>query len=362
MFLEEVLQNFTKAGEKLVTARSFIFYKKQRFFLFSCYNFFMTVHFFYGEEEFDIETSLNDMKNKLDKSFAAMNYRVVTNPDFNELSQILRTQPMMFGNMLIVINCNAYFLEQKAGGFDDKQVAEIEKLVSETSDMIDIVFVVKLPRGEGKKLDSRRKLYKILTKTNAKEFPVLRTYQTAELTARIKSMAKEKDISLDNDACMALIEQIGNNMREFNSELEKLKLLVYPEKKIGESLVRKNCISNQDLFNLTDYIMKNEKDRALIEFRRLTDKKHPLELLSAVQTMLKKWITLKLKSSSMSPFELSKLTGMHEFAVKQTLSKLKNTQLKDMVKLKQNLLEAEYRIKNGKSYDVQFEVENAIIR
>ena len=83
-----------------------------------------------------------------------------------------------------------------------KQVAEIEKLVSETSDMIDIVFVVKLPRGEGKKLDSRRKLYKILTKTNAKEFPVLRTYQTAELTARIKSMAKEKDISLDNDACI----------------------------------------------------------------------------------------------------------------------------------------------------------------
>ena len=91
------------------------------------------------------------------------------------------------------------------------------------------------------------------------------------------------------------------------------------------------------------------------------DKKHPLEILSAIQTMLKKWITLKLKSS-LSPFELSKLTGMHEFAVKQTLGKLKNTQLKDMVKLKQDLLKAEYKIKNGQSYDVEFEVENAIIR
>lgn len=322
----------------------------------------MTIHFFYGEEEYDIELSLNAMREKLDKSFSAMNYRVFTNPNFVELSQILRTQPMMFGNMLIIINANGYFLEQKGGGFDDKQIAEIENLVENSPELVDIVFVVKLPRGEGKKLDSRRKLFKILSKTNAKEFAAIRTYQTAELTTRIKEMAKKKDISLDNDACLALIEQIGNNLREFDAELEKLKLLVYPDKKIGEKLVRTNCISNQDLFNLTDYIMKNEKDRALLEFRRLMDKKHPLEILSAVQTMLKKWITLKLKSSSLSPFELSKLTGMHEFAVKQTLQKLKTSQLKDMVKLKQNLINAEYRIKNGQSYDVEFEVENALIR
>lgn len=322
----------------------------------------MTVHFFYGEEEYDIELALSSMREKLDTSFSAMNYRVYTNPNFLELAQVLRTQPMMFGNMLVIINANGYFLEQKGAGFDDKQISEIEELVQNSPEMIDIVFVVKLPRGEGKKLDSRRKLFKILSKTNSREFAAIRTYQTAELTARIKEMAKKKDISLDNDACMALIEQIGNNLREFDAELEKLKLLVYPDKKVGEKLVRDNCISNQDLFNLTDFIMKNEKDRALLEFRRLMDKKHPLEILSAVQTMLKKWITLKLKSSSLSPFELSKLTGMHEFAVKQTLTKLKNTQLKDMVKLKQNLITAEYKIKNGQSYDVEFEVENAIIR
>jgi DNA polymerase-3 subunit delta len=322
----------------------------------------MTVHFFYGEEEYDIELALKSMRASLDSSFAAMNYRVYTNPNFLELSQILRTQPMMFGNMLMIINANGYFLDPKGGGFEDKQLAEIEELVKNSPELVDIVFVVKLPRGEGKKLDSRRKLYKILSKTNAREFASLRTYQTAELSARIKEMAKQKEVSIDNDACMALIEQIGNNLREFDAELEKLKLLIYPSDKIGAKLVRDNCISNQDLFNLTDYIMKNEKDRALLEFRRLMDKKHPLEILSAVQTMLKKWITLKLKSSSLSPFELSKLTGMHEFAVKQTLQKLKTSQLKDMVKLKQNLINAEYRIKNGQSYDVEFEVENALIR
>ena len=321
----------------------------------------MTVHFFYGEEEYDIELTLNTMRAKLDSNFSAMNYRIYTNPSYDELTQILRTQPMMFGNMLIIVNANGYFLEQKGASFEDKQLTEIENLIKNSPELVDIVFVVKLPRGEGKKLDSRRKLFKILSKCNAREFATIRTYQTAELSARIKEMAKAKEVSIDNDACMALIEQIGNNLREFDAELEKLKLLIYPDNKIGVKLVRENCISNQDLFNLTDYIMKNEKDKALLEFRRLMDKKHPLEILSAIQTMLKKWITLKLKSS-LSPFELSKLTGMHEFAVKQTLGKLKNTQLKDMVKLKQDLLKAEYKIKNGQSYDVEFEVENAIIR
>ena len=321
----------------------------------------MTVHFFYGEEDYDIDKAVDLMRAKLDKNFAAMNYRVYTNPGFVELTQILRTQPMMFGNMLIVVNCGGYFSD-KGGGFDDKQLAEIETLIQESPENIDIVFVWKLPRGEGKKPDTRRKLYKILAKTNCRVFDSLKTYQIAELTARIKGIAKEKDISLDNAACNALIEQIGNNLREFEAELEKLKLLAYQEKKIGEKLVRENCISNQDLFNLTDYIMKNEKDKALLEFRLLTDKKHPLEILSAVQTMLRKWIVIKLNATSQSTFEIAKLVGMHEFVVKQTLAKLKNTPLRDMVRFKQNLISAEYRIKNGLSYDVEFEVENAIIR
>ena len=321
----------------------------------------MTVHFFYGEEDYDIEKAIDFFKSKLDKNFAAMNYRVYSNPDYIELTQLLRTQPMMFGNLLIIINCGGYFGE-KGNNFDDKQLAEIETLIGESSELVDIVFVWKLPRGEGKKPDSRRKLFKILAKTDVRVFDAIKTYQVNELTARIKAMAKEKNISLDNDACLALIEQIGNNLRDFDSELEKLKLLVYPEKKIGEKLVRENCISNQDLFNLTDYIMKNQKDKALLEFRRLTDKKHPLEILSAIQTMLRKWITIKLNANSMSTFEISKKIGMHEFAVKQTIAKLKNTSLKEMVKFKQLLIDSEYKIKNGNAYDVQFEVENAIIR
>lgn len=61
------------------------------------------------------------------------------------------------------------------------------------------------------------------------------------------------------------------------------------------------------------------------------------------------------------PGELSKLTGQHEFVVKQTLQKLKNTKTADLVKLKENLYEAEFRIKSAEAIDIISEVECAII-
>ena len=179
---------------------------------------------------------------------------------------------------------------------------------------------------------------------------------------RIKQRAKTKDLSLNEDAIVLLMEQIGNNLRQFDAELDKLKLIAFPEKKVTKKMVEDIVISNQDLFNITELIIKNQKDKALLEFKKLTDKKHPLEILAAIQTMLRKWIILKTKSSSVSTLELSKLTNMHEFVVKQTLTKLKNTNTSDLVNLKQNLFNAEYKIKSAESIDIITEVECALIR
>lgn len=54
------------------------------------------------------------------------------------------------------------------------------------------------------------------------------------------------------------------------------------------------------------------------------------------------------------------MTGMHEYVVKLNLQKLKNTNLKELVRLKQNLTDAEYKVKSGQALDVEKEVENAL--
>lgn len=320
----------------------------------------MAVYFFYGDEDFNIDLEIEDMKSALNQDFIAMNFQTLDNPEYPELITALRTPPMMFGDMLVVINSDKYFSSQK-NFFDDAELEDIEDALKNNPQTLNIVFVVKLAREDGKKLDTRRKLYKILSKFNSKEFPAFKSYKLAEISAWIKQRAKKKDLSINDDAVELLIEQIGTNLRQFDGELDKLKLMAYPQKTVTKKMVEEIAISNQDLFNITELIIKNEKDKALLEFKKLTDKKHPLEILAAVQTMLRKWIILKTKSS-LSTFELSKLTGQHEFVVKQTIAKLKNTKASDLVRLKQNLFEVECRIKSAEALDIISEVEIALIR
>ena len=316
------------------------------------------IYFFYGEEDFDIENEIGKLKKGLDKNFLEMSFKTFDNPKFPDLISILRSQPMMFGKMLIVINCLDYFSKT----FEDKEMKQIQEAIEDNNENLDIVFVAQLPRGEGKKLDSRKKFFKLLSKQNAKECAVIPTYKTAELEGRITKIAKDKGVKLDKDAMNAIISQIGNNLRQIDKELDKLKLFAYPKDVVTAPMVREICISNEDLFAFSDFLMENHKDKALLEYRKLLDTRYPLEILSTLQTMLRRWIILKSKAKTASSMELSRMTGMHEYVVKLNLQKLKNTNLKDLVRLKHSLTDAEYRIKAGLAFDVEKEVENALFR
>ena len=318
----------------------------------------MAIYFFYVDEDFNIEKEIDKLKSGLDKNFLEMSFKTYDNPKFPELVSILRSQPMMFGKMLVVINCLDYFTKT----FDDKQIKEIEAALENNNENLDIAFVAALPRDGGKKLDSRKKFFKILAKHNAKECASIPSYKTAELEDWVKKSAKAKSLKINPDAVTALIFQVGNSLRQLDGELEKLKLMCYPDKVATKELVKEICISNEDLFAFSDYLMIGEKDKALLEYRKLLEKKYPLEILSTLQTMLRRWIIIKAKASELTPFELGKLTGQHEYVVKLSIQKLKKTNLKDLVNMKINLTEAEYRIKSGRSFNVEDEVENAFLK
>lgn len=320
----------------------------------------MSIYFFYGDEDYNIELEIKKLRKKLlDKDFSAMNFKVADNPSFSELISLLRTQPMMFGNQMIVIDIENYFSQT----LDDKQLEEISNALEDNVESLCVVFRVVFDRNEGKKIDSRKKIYKIITKyAKEQEFPTFKTYKIADISNWINKEARKYEITIEKDAALTLIEQIGNNLREIDKELEKLKLLAYPKNVVTKKMVKEICISNEDLFLFADFLLKGDKSHALLEFKKLLDKKHPLEVLSALQTMLRKWIIIKSKSGTMSLAEISKLTGQHEFVIKTTLEKMKDTPLKDLVSLKQNLVKAEYNIKSGQSIDNIGEVEVALFK
>jgi len=319
----------------------------------------MAVYFFYGEEDFNIDLELDTMRSKLNPDFLSMSYQVLETPDYQTLVNSVRTMPMMFGSMLTIINAYNYFFDKKKTWFEDSELTDIEDALNNVNENLDVVFVVKLPRGENKKIDARRKLFKILSKHNSREFKTFSTFYPDTIVNWIKNRAKSKKISIKDDAAMLMVEQIGNDLRIFDRELDRLALLVYPNKTIEKEIVEKNCISSQDVFNITKSIMQNDKGKALTEYKKLLDIKHPLEILSVIQTMLRQWIIIKTVSSNQ---DIARMAGIAENRIGYLKKDLKNISAKDLVQLKQNLYEAEYRIKSGTSINPEAEVEYALIR
>ncbi len=321
----------------------------------------MAVYFYYGDEDFNIEQAINEKKNKLDKNFLAMNYKRVDNPDFPTLINVLRTQGMMFGNMLIVINCTKYF-EKKETAFSDSQLKEIEDTLALNTDNIDIVLIAITDRDGNNKIDTRKKLFKIFAKYNKQEFPAYKMnyYGKKDLAQWIIKCAKEHNVSVDISVAEYMIEQIGNNLRLLNSEIEKLKLLVHPKKIITEEVVKNYCVSNEDLFAFAELLMSNNSANALSEYRKLLSKRHPLEIITAIQTILRKRILLKLNIDK--PIEeIMQLTAMSEKQITAIIKNSKNQSLKHLVKLKEKITSAEYKIKSGLSANPESELEYAFV-
>ena len=74
----------------------------------------MPIHFLWGDEDFLIERSINKLKKEiLGLDINELNYRVVDNPNFPLFLELIRTNAMMFGDVIIQIKCQKYFLESK---------------------------------------------------------------------------------------------------------------------------------------------------------------------------------------------------------------------------------------------------------
>lgn len=318
----------------------------------------MSIYFFYGDEDYLMEQEILELRDKvLDKDSASINYKKLDKFSFSELISVLKTQSLLFGKQFVVINCEQLYKES----LDDGQIKQITEALEINTDALCIVFKYVFPRNEKKKPDSRKKIHKVLTKfTEPKEFKVAYpSYQN--FSPFITKEAKKLKISLDKEATETLIDRVGNNYREYINELEKLRLLAYPETKITVKMVKEICIKNEDVFKFIELSLKKDKSLALVEYRKLLETKHPLEILSTTQTILRKWITIKmLKSEGVPIFQIAREVNSSEWQVKNTASDLEKVSIKMLVDLKQRLINAENRLKTGKAVFENDEVEYAL--
>lgn len=321
----------------------------------------MAVFLFYGQEEYLMDKEIKKLKGELlDSSFISMAYKVFDNPPFSTLIECVQSAPLMFGNTLSVIYLNEYLIGNEES-LDDKQISSLDSALSTLNPSVNIIFVCKVPRDEKKKPDSRKKIYKTLSKySQVREFAQFRSYDK-QLPVEIQKMAKEKDITISSDAITFLIEQIGVNLTLIESELEKLKIAIHPKKVVDSSAIKKYCTSSEDVFILADLIIQGNKNEILKQYNLLIDKRYPLEIFAALQGNIQKFIYIKNYEKSMSAADIGAKIKLHEFLVKETQKKLRKTSLDKLIKIRENLINVEYKIKTGQVASNEIALEMVLL-
>lgn len=310
----------------------------------------MPIHFLWGDEDFLIEEAVKKLKKEiLKEDINPLNYKCVDNPSFSLFSELLRTNATMFGDIVIQIKCQKYFLNSKnEQKLDDKQTTQLISDFNNIPDRVHIILVCETPRGEKKKPDSRKKIFKELQKiTKPQEFAAFRNYEEYKIIPVLSKMASEKELKLGKNEASLLIQTTGASLRDLNSQLEKLKLYAYPSNIVTPDMIKEIAVNNADIMIVSDLILEKKYTDALKLISDVLQKEFPLKTLALIQTMFSNFTKTKLYSKTMSSYEIASKLNQNEFIVKKNIEKLMRVPLDEIIRLKINFEEIEFKLKTG---------------
>jgi len=310
----------------------------------------MPVYLYWGEEEFNLENGVRELRKKvLDSGFSALNHKVLKEPDLRELIETIQTLPMMLGNLLIEVRTSTLFFRGKRTvSSSDPLMQKLADVIAKLDSRIHLLFVSPVERESGKKPDSVMKLVKIIQKTGqVVEFPAFKFYQEDKVVGWIQKQASEKSLKISRDAAMSLLQDIGPDLRKLDLELDKIGTTIHPKTSITINDVREVSSTSENVFLMAECWLNNDKSRALLELNKLFDKNNPLKIAATLQTLTRRWVKIKTESRSKNSFDISKSVNLPKFVVEKEMQKLRNIPESRVFQLRENLKNTESKIKSG---------------
>ncbi len=310
----------------------------------------MPVYLYWGEEEFNLENGLKELRKKvLESNFSMLNHKVLSEPDLKTIIETIQTLPMMLGNLLIEVRTSSLFFRGKrAVSTSDPLMQKLSDVLEKLDSRVHLVFVCPVERESGKKIDSVMKLVKTIQKTGqVVEFPAFKFYEEDKVIGWIINQGSAKDLKINKNAAQSLLQNMGSDLRKLDLELEKIKTTVHPRKTISLEDVKEVVSTSENIFLFADCWLKGDKTQALFELRKLFESNNPLKIAATLQTVTRRWLKIKIESGSKNSFEVSKVVNLPKFMVEKEMAKLKNVSEDRLFLLRENLKDTEYKIKSG---------------
>mgnify|MGYP002718971407 CR=1 FL=1 len=199
------------------------------------------------------------------------------------------------------------------------------------------------------KLDERKKLTKTLKKNG--QLKKVEQMSEEEIKKWIQSKLNENFKDIKQDALNMFIELTGVNFNIVSQELDKLMLFLGDRPTINKDDVNQiiNRSLEQNVFLLTEYIQKRQKNKAIQLVKDLINmKEEPIKLLALVTSNYRLYYQCKILSQKgYSGQQIAKTVNVHPYRVKLALGQVRHYQLEDLLNTIDSCAETDYKLKSS---------------
>lgn len=199
------------------------------------------------------------------------------------------------------------------------------------------------------KLDERKKVVKQLKKYAT--LKKVEQFTEQEMKAWVQSQLHAQFKDIKQDALDTLISLTGIHYRIVQQELEKIILFIGDQPIINKTdvLTIVNRSLEQNVFLLTEYIQKGQKDRAIALMKDLIKlKEEPIKLLALITSNYRLYYqSLILSQKGYSQQQIAKTVGVHPYRVKLALQQTRKYQLSQLLTIMDACAETDYKLKSS---------------
>ncbi|WP_008319301.1 DNA polymerase III subunit delta [Leptolyngbya sp. PCC 6406] len=255
----------------------------------------MPLYFYWGEDDFRLSQAVVALRDRaLDAAWVSFNYDKIP-PEIAEAPLVALNQAMTppFGSGQRVVWLVNTTLGQKC---PEPILKEFERTLPQLPDSTLLLLT------SGQKPDGRAKFTKLVQRHGQiKAFDTIPPWQTDQLAAQVKQAARDRALTLTEEAADLLVIAVGNQMRQLNLELEKLAL--YWGDRPGpidavavEALV---TISAQSSLQLAIALREGKVETALGLVADLLQRNEPaLRIVATLVGQFRTWLWVKMMMTS----------------------------------------------------------------
>ena len=271
------------------------------------------LYLLYGEEIYLLESCLKRMKKIFGPTQVGINEIRIEDASVSHLISDIETPAFGYEKKLIIARNTGLF---QAEGKRKEENPMVQKLLSYLEEnekvwkkAVVLIFV--------EEVVNKNALYKWIDKQGELvEFSFLKP---AQISARLKAIAKAYEVELPDAVAMHLIETVGTNMQDVMNELRKLIEYTGAGGTIEKKAIDLLCIPQMDsvIFDLTDNLGKKNAQKALEVLYNLLYQKEPMQkILIMLYNHFKKLYFIKLaEEESKSVAEVLNLKPNQTFLI-----------------------------------------------